>query len=55
VAAIGTIFFGHLSGHTFKDAFIHAAPYAGVAFLVCALLALVLPRTAVADADALPD
>jgi EmrB/QacA subfamily drug resistance transporter len=53
VAAIGTIFFGHLSGHTFKDAFIHTAPYAGAAFLVCALLALVLPRTAVADIDAI--
>jgi MFS family permease len=53
VAAIGTIFFDRLSGHTFRDAFIHTAPYAAVAFVVCALLACVLPRTAVEDVDAI--
>jgi len=50
---LGTIFFGRLPESSFQDAFFHTAPYAVAAFLVCALLALALPRTAVADADAI--
>jgi EmrB/QacA subfamily drug resistance transporter len=53
VAVLGTIFFGRLPESSFQDAFFHTVPYAVAAFLVCALLALVLPRTAVADADAI--
>ena len=49
IAAIGTVFFGYLGNHSFATSFTHTAPYAAVAFLVCAALALVLPRTAVAD------
>jgi hypothetical protein len=30
------------------DSFTHTAPYAAAAFLVCAVLSMVLPRTAVA-------
>ena len=41
-------FFGYLGSHSFATAFTHTAPYAVVAFLVCASLSLVLPKTAVA-------
>jgi EmrB/QacA subfamily drug resistance transporter len=51
VAVLGTIFFGRLPESSFKDAFLHTAPFAALAFVVCALLALVLPRTAVGDVD----
>jgi hypothetical protein len=47
IAAIGTVFFGYLGKHSFADAFTHTAPYAAGAFLVCAALSLVLPKTAV--------
>jgi EmrB/QacA subfamily drug resistance transporter len=51
VAIIGTLFFDRLAaGHGYTAAFEHAAPYAAGAFLVCALLALALPRTAVEEA-----
>jgi len=43
------VFFGYLGNHSFAASFTHAAPYAAAAFLVCAALSLVLPRTAVAD------
>jgi MFS family permease len=49
IAAIGTVFFGFLGNHSFAASFTHAAPYAAAAFLVCAALSLVLPKTAVAD------
>ena len=52
VAVMGTIFFAQLPEHSFKDAFLHTAPFAALAFVVCAALALVLPRTAVEDVDA---
>jgi EmrB/QacA subfamily drug resistance transporter len=52
VAVLGTILFGQLPAHSFKDAFLHTAPFAALAFVICALLSLVLPKTAVADADA---
>ena len=47
IAAIGTLFFGYLGRHSFAAAFTHTAPYAAGAFLVCAVLSLVLPKTAV--------
>jgi EmrB/QacA subfamily drug resistance transporter len=50
VAVAGTIFFGWVaSGHTFAAAMTRGAPYAIGAFALCAALALLLPRTAVAD------
>ena len=48
IAAIGTVFFGSLGRHPLADSFTHTAPYAAAAFLVCAVLSMVLPRTAVA-------
>ena len=52
VALFGTVFFGYLSGHSFEASMAHTAPYAMGAFAVCAVLALLLPRTAVSE-DAL--
>ena len=49
VAVTGTIFFGDLGRHSFQAAFTRTAPYTAGALLVCAVLALTLPRTAVAD------
>jgi MFS family permease len=51
VALVGTVFFGAAAGHSFEHAFIHAVPYVIGAFALCALLALVLPGTAVTDDD----
>jgi EmrB/QacA subfamily drug resistance transporter len=48
IAAIGTVFFGSLGRHPLVDSFTHAAPYAAAAFGVCAVLSMMLPRTAVA-------
>jgi len=48
IAVIGTVFFGYLGRHSFAGAFTHTAPFAAAAFLLCAVLAMVLPRTAVA-------
>src|SRR5271165_576670 len=53
VALFGTVFFGYLSGHTFEAALVHTAPYAIGAFALCAVLSLLLPRTAVSE-QALP-
>ena len=47
IAAIGTVFFGSLGRHSFAVSFTHTAPYAAAAFLICAVLSMVLPRTAV--------
>jgi len=49
IAVIGTVFFGSLGNHSLVTAFTRTAPYAAGAFLVCAALSLVLPKTAVAD------
>jgi EmrB/QacA subfamily drug resistance transporter len=50
VALFSTIFFDDIStGHTFRAALTHTAPYAMGAFAICAALALVLPRTAVTE------
>jgi EmrB/QacA subfamily drug resistance transporter len=50
VAIIGTIFFDRLDGHGFTAAFTHAAPFAAGGYVLCALLSLALPRTAVEEA-----
>jgi hypothetical protein len=53
VALLGTVFFGWVtSGHTFAAATTHTGPYAAAAFILCALLSLLLPHTAVSG-DAL--
>jgi len=39
--------FGYLGGHSFEAALVHTAPYAMGAFALCAVLSLLLPRTAV--------
>ena len=49
VALIGTVFFGYLTGHSFEAAIVHTAPYAMVAFALCAVLSMLLPRTAVSE------
>ncbi len=49
VAAIGTVFFGFLDRHTFQAAFEHTVPLTAVAFAISGLLALVLPKTAIAE------
>jgi hypothetical protein len=49
VALLGTVFFGDLSGHSFQAALVHAAPYAIGAFALCAVLSMLLPRTAVPE------
>jgi hypothetical protein len=50
VALLGTIFFGWVtSGHSFAAAMSQSAPYAIGAFALCAVLSLLLPRTAVSE------
>jgi hypothetical protein len=49
VALLGTVFFGYLNGHSFEAALVHTAPYAVGAFALCAILSLLLPRTAVSE------
>jgi MFS family permease len=49
VALLGTVFFGYLNGHSFEAALAHTAPYAMGAFALCAVLSLLLPRTAVPE------
>jgi hypothetical protein len=49
VALLGTVFFGYLDGHSFQAALIHTAPYAMGAFALCAVLSMLLPRTAVSE------
>ncbi|MFG3257884.1 MFS transporter [Streptomyces sp. NPDC048172] len=52
VAVIGSVFFRHTDGGM-TDAFVHAVPWAAGAAACCALLCLWLPRTAVAEDEAL--
>jgi len=50
VALLGTVFFGYLdSGHSLEAALVHTAPYAMGAFALCAILSMLLPRTAVSE------
>jgi EmrB/QacA subfamily drug resistance transporter len=52
VAILGTVFFSQLEGHSFTDSFVYVLPIAAGLFLLAAALALVLPRTAVAEEEA---
>jgi EmrB/QacA subfamily drug resistance transporter len=52
IAVIGTVFFSELEKGSFTDSFTSALPIVGGLFLVAAALALALPRTAVAEAEA---
>jgi len=49
VAVIGTLFFARLEDETFTDAFTSSLPIIAGLFMAAALLALVLPRTAVEE------
>jgi MFS family permease len=49
VAVFGTVFFGYLNGHSFEAALVHTTPYAIGAFALCAILSMLLPRTAVSE------
>jgi hypothetical protein len=49
VALLGTVFFGYLNGHSFQAALVHTAPYAMGAFALCAVMSMLLPRTAVSE------
>jgi len=43
------VFFGYLNAHSFRGALVHTAPYAMSAFALCAILSMLLPRTAVSE------
>jgi hypothetical protein len=43
------LFFGYLNGHSFQASMVHTAPYAMGAFALCAVLSMLLPRTAVSE------
>lgn len=53
VAALGSIFFSYAQPHGYRAAFIHTIPYVTGIFLVAAAIALILPKTALGDAEAL--
>jgi hypothetical protein len=50
VAVVGSVFFGRVGPAGFTAAFELALPLVVGAFVACAALSLVLPRTAVAEA-----
>ena len=39
----------YASGHSFEAAIVHTAPYAMGAFVLCAILSMLLPRTAASE------
>jgi hypothetical protein len=49
IAVIGTVFFTRLEHESFTDAFTYALPIAAGLYVAAALLALLLPRTAVEE------
>lgn len=50
VALFGTVYFGWVgSTHTFAAATTHTGPYVVVAFILCAMVSLKLPRTAISE------
>jgi EmrB/QacA subfamily drug resistance transporter len=49
VALLGTVFFGYAGSHSFEASIVHTAPYAMGAFALCAVLSLLLPRTALSE------
>jgi EmrB/QacA subfamily drug resistance transporter len=51
VAMVGSVFFSQLGAHSFTASFEHSATVVMVLFLAAAVLALVLPRTAVAGVE----
>jgi MFS family permease len=51
VAAAGTVFFAHVTSPTLTSAFTAALPLVIGAYALCALLVLLLPDTAIMDAD----
>jgi EmrB/QacA subfamily drug resistance transporter len=50
VALFGTVFFGYLNGHSLEAALVRTVPYALGAFALCAVLSMLLPRTAISEA-----
>jgi EmrB/QacA subfamily drug resistance transporter len=55
VAILSSAFFGRLPGHGFTSAFAYATPRAVVAYALCAVLCLLLPKTAVAEDPSLAE
>jgi MFS family permease len=53
IAALGTVFFGYVQPHGYRAAFIHTAPVVALVFLAAALIAVVLPKTALDENEAL--
>jgi EmrB/QacA subfamily drug resistance transporter len=51
VAVVGTVFFSELQTHPFTDAFKHSTPVVIGLFVLAALLALALPKTAVGEEE----
>jgi EmrB/QacA subfamily drug resistance transporter len=51
VAAAGTVFFAHVTGPSLTSAFTAAVPLVVGAYALCALLVLLLPNTAIMDAE----
>lgn len=53
VASLGSVFFGYVQPHGYRAAFIHTAPAVAGVFLLAALIAVVLPSTALDENEAL--
>lgn len=51
VAVVGAVFFSEVESHSLTTSFEHAVPVVMALFLVAAMLALVLPGTAVSEED----
>jgi MFS family permease len=51
IAVVGTLFFGHLTGHSFTSAFRYSTPLVIALFAIAALLSLALPGTALSEEE----
>jgi MFS family permease len=51
IAVVGTVFFGHINGHSFTSAFRYATPLVIALFAIAALLSLALPGTALSEEE----
>jgi EmrB/QacA subfamily drug resistance transporter len=51
IAVVGTLFFGHLTGHSFTSAFRYSTPLVIALFATAALLSLALPGTALSEEE----
>lgn len=51
IAVVGTVFFGHLNGHSFTSAFRYSTPLVIALFAIAALLSLALPGTALSEEE----